>query len=326
MKRLCAVTLICSALLLYGTVCAATESVLIIQSYSEDLAWTRQCNRGIVEAIGSESQLVFFYLDTKRIPQSEFQRRADEALALFAEMNPAVVLLGDDNALALLGPAIAESGVPIVYFGINNNPRNYFFQLPDNVVGVIERIPLFPWVRMIVEIMPESTNALVLLDGSPTAEAIVNTSFRKNKHVFLDGCDVVYVSTNDWLDWQGTVTAAGEYDFIVMPVYHALKDESGNHIPYEKVVTWISANSPVPVFSTQEYAVGENGVVGAYAVHGLEHGRIAGRIASTILSGRSPKELPALDDQQGLLFFNKRQLQRFGLDLPSTIREKAFFR
>jgi ABC-type uncharacterized transport system substrate-binding protein len=215
-----------------GVNCSAMhKKVLVIHSYEQELAWTQQCNRGITDILGDEYSLEYVYLDTKSIPQAEFQGRVDRAMDAFRRFKPDLVMLGDDNALRLLGPQIADTGTPVVYFGINNNPRKYFTTLPGNVTGVIERIPLFPWVRYLLEIVPNAKKVLVLVDDSATAEAIVAVTFAGRREIVLGDCTVEYKSTASWSRWQRFVSDSGSYDFIIMPLYHALKDDSGVHIP-----------------------------------------------------------------------------------------------
>lgn len=312
-------------LLLAQPALAGQRKVLVIHSYDEGLAWTRQCNKGIRSALPDAVSLETIYLDTKSIPQSEFQGRAEEAFAAFRDSRPDLVMLGDDNALRLLGPRIAETGLPIVYFGINNNPRDYFETLPHNVFGVIERIPLFHWIRWLIQIMPETQSALVLMDGSPTADSILNATFKGRKSVAVDGRAVDCESAAGWSKWKQRVLES-RYDFILMPIYHALRDESGEHVPYDRVVAWTSENSRVPVFAAQDYAVGDQGVVGALVVVGEEHGHHAGLIAKGILEEEGVPAVATADDQEGRLFFNRKQLERFGIVLPEWAAERAVYK
>jgi ABC-type uncharacterized transport system substrate-binding protein len=310
-----------------GVNCSAMQKkILVIHSYEQELAWTKQCNRGITSVLGDEYSLEYVYLDTKSIPQTLFQGKVDMAMDAFHRFKPDLVMLGDDNALRLLGPQIADTGIPVVYFGINNNPRKYFTTLPGNVTGVMERIPLFPWVRYLLEIVPNAKKVLVLADDSATAEAIIGSTFAGRREIVLGDCTVEYTSTASWPRWQRAVLESAPYGFIIMPIYHALKDDSGAHIPYDKVVTWTSANSPIPVFSNQDYAVADDGVVGSYVLFGEEHGRIVGRMTRDILAGKDIATLRAPGEQQGVFYFNRRQLKRHGLTLPPGILEKTVFR
>ena len=304
---------------------AGRGTALVVHSYHPALAWTRQCTQGIDQILEDVATVRHVYLDTKRIPEPEYEGRADEAMAVFRSLHPDVVMLADDNALRLLGPPIASTGVPVVYLGINNNPREYFDTIPANVTGVIERVPLFPWIRYLREIMPEASRVLVLMDASPTSRAILDVNFGPRKAIVFDGGSIEYKLAAHWDEWRRTVLGAGIYDLIVMPVFHALEDESGNHIPVEEVVGWTSTHTPVPVFANQDYAVCDDGVAGAYVIQGEPHARLAAGMAKAILSGVNPASLPLQNDHNGTFYFNKKQLRRFGLTVPGFIRAQAIY-
>lgn len=304
---------------------ARQRTVLVIYSYDEELAWTRQCDKGIREALPDDVHIERIFMDTKRIPTEEFEDRAASALLQFERIQPDLVMLSDDNALRLVGPEIATSGVPVVYLGINGNPRDYFVLLPSNVTGVIERIPLFHWVRVLFEIMPDAQSLLVLMDDSPTADAIIKAAFKGRTVVMFNGKKIWWKKAADWKTWQEHVRET-ESQAILMPIYHALKDTGGEHVPFDKVISWTSKHTRVPVFATQDYAVGDDGVIGSFVIVGEEHGRLAGNLAREILEGGRIEELSTADDQPGALYFNQKQLDRFGLVLPGSIRERAQYR
>ncbi len=320
---------VCMALFIFfpvNSVFAAPSKVLVIHSYHPVFTWVGQCNRGITGAFNDDAVLTFTYLDTKRIPPSDFTARAKEAMDLFNTLEPDLVMIGDDNALRLMGPGISQTGIPVVFFGINNNPRQYFESIPANVGGVLESVLLFPWIRHLKSIFPEARNALVLMDDSATSASIIEVTFKDRKEARVEGLRVGYRIASTWSEWQRAVLESRQYDFITMPAYHAVKDGSGRHIALEHVVQWTSANSPIPVFAYQDYAVGDNGVVGAYVIHGEGHGRLAARIAKEILEGRNVGSIPIRMDRNGVFFFNKKQMERFKITLPGKIEEQAYYR
>ncbi len=318
------VVLLCSVLLGCNAH-AARGRILVVHSYHRGLSWVQQCDRGIASVFASDYALETVYLDTKRIPESQFQNRTEAAMEVFVRFHPDLVMLGDDNALRLLGPKIARTGTPVVFFGINDNPRKYFASIPDNVTGLLERVPLFSWIRHLKDIMPTATRALVLMDESPTARAIVAGTFGNWENVLIDGVRVDYKSVGSWARWQQAVLGAADVDFITMPLYHSLKNEDGASVDVEAVVRWTSANSPVPVFAYQDYAVGDDGVVGAFVIFGETHGSRAAQLARDILESLSPRVPPAFMDEEGRFYFNRKQLKRFGLTLPAGIEKQAVF-
>jgi hypothetical protein len=312
---------------LFATSAAAgQERVFVIHSYHEGMPWTTQCNQGLEAVFPDDMEVEYCYLDTKRIPEGRFARMAEAAMERVRTFRPDLIMLGDDNALALLWKPLSDYGTPVVFFGINKNLRQYFKELPANMTGILERLPLFPWIRYLKEVMPEAAKALVLMDSSRTAMAIRDATFGGRINVSVEGVHVDYMIAADWDVWKEAMLGATEYDFILMPVFHAFRDSRGEHVSVGRVVRWASENSPVPVFASQDYAVGDDGVVGAYVISGEEHGRMAAELALGILDLKSPR-LPLVNgSQKGQFVFNRRQLQRFGLVLPLEIEKRTIYR
>ena len=58
---------------------AKTKTVFIVCSYGENQTWTQQCDQGIREALPGDVLIERFYMDTKRIPEDQFEERAKAA-------------------------------------------------------------------------------------------------------------------------------------------------------------------------------------------------------------------------------------------------------
>jgi hypothetical protein len=140
MKR----SLRCLALLLFATnVFAAEKTILVIESYHSGYEWDASYLEGLRGTFGKGYNLVSFEMDTKRQPKSLYQKQADLAWQKYQELKPDLVILGDDNALKLLGPKFIMTSTPVVFLGINQNPSDYVeFWMGKNITGVLER-PFF---------------------------------------------------------------------------------------------------------------------------------------------------------------------------------------
>ena len=302
--------------------------IVIIHSYHSELNWVNQCEKGIMSVIGDKHNVSSFYMDTKRIKKNRFRAKADSIWKNTIAISPDLIMIGDDIALKLLGERLSEIEIPVVFFGINNNPRNYFenYKIPSNITGVLESLPIFPWIRYLKKILPDAENALVLMDSSPTTEAIINTSFRDENEISFEKVTVEYQIAEDWNNWKGIIDSSEKYDFILLPTFHNVKD-GDLHIEHEKLLKWTSANSKKPVFTHQDYAVGDGYTVGAYVVFGETHGARAGLIALSILEDKKrPSELSPVLDNEGKFFFNEKQLRRFNISLPEGILQRSIFK
>lgn len=316
------------AVLVFCSSSAAKDKILIIQSYHPGLAWTAQCEKGINEIIGSKYEITSFYMDTKRIPEEDFKKKAQEAWEKYLEIKPVLVMTGDDNALSYLGKKFSGSTVPVVYFGINNNPRIYFpsHQLPENMTGVLERTPVIPWLRFLSQIIPHAERALVLMDSSPTTRSIIEIVFQKKKSVEVSNLTAEYKTASSFAQWKNIVSNAKNYDLILMPTFHSLKNKNHENVSVEQVIEWTSANTAIPVFTNQDYTVSSKGVIGAFVIYGEAHGRMAAEMALEILEKNiSPGQFTSKTDTGGIFYFNRTQLNRFKIKLPAAIEANTVF-
>ena len=155
--------------LLLLQVATAKEKILLIESYHSTYAWDASYIEGLELALDNEYELIKFEMNTKRLPKSEYQKMADLAYDKFMEVSPSLVILADDNALSYLGSKFFDTDTPVVYLGINNNPRNYGVVGRNNFTGVLER-PLFKRSIANVQKLQKLNKVLVLFDDGNTAK------------------------------------------------------------------------------------------------------------------------------------------------------------
>lgn len=306
-----------------------SQKVLLISSYHQEFPWTQQCEEGVKEVLDRAADIKSFFMDTKRLPEPEFEQRADLAWAKFESYKPDLVILGDDNALRLLGPRFADQSVPVVFMGINNNPRVYFSDgiLPPNMTGVLERTPIMGSIRFIIRVIPDVKRILVLASESQTSKAELKNTLLDQKTLATTGVVADIKTVNSWAGWLEVIKSAGEqYDIVIPLAFFNFRDEHGDYITGSDAISVMSALSNVPIFVNQDYTVSDNGAMGALVVQGKTHGRRAGLIALSILEGSSPLSLLPETDLTGVFYFNQKQLDRFGITLPEDIIKYSDFK
>ncbi len=305
---------------------AQEQTILVIESYHKEYAWDASYREGIQDVLRGHYNLKYFEMDTKRLPASQYQARADKAWETYQNLQPVLVMLGDDNALKLLGPQFAETQTPVIYLGINGNPRLYFEKTPCNITGVLER-PLFGHsIRIIRKLLPIK-NVLILFDSGTTSATIVNEAFEGNRDIRVYGVNVQMRLIGQWEEWQQAVKQAGKnYDALIVGLYHTLVDEDGKHIPDTKVVRWTAEHTPIPPFCFWDFGVGKDKTIGGLVLYGKEQGELAAELALEVLEGgKSPKGIFPMTTRKGRLLFSKSQLETYGIRLPASIAEDAHF-
>ncbi len=304
----------------------AKPSVLFIESYHSDYKWDREMSRGLEAVLGDKVELYNFQMDTKRLPVSEYSKRADLAWQYYLEVNPDIVILGDDNALSLLAESFLATDTPVVYMGINSNPRRYA-PLGKNITGVLER-PLYKrTVKYLKELLfIGKGKVLVLLDESTTSRAFKTAIFNGEEGLEISGIktDVEFISSLE--NWKRSVLDAhkNNYKAIVIGLYHRIF-EDGKYVDSEKILEWTSANSPVPVFAFWEMSVGKGKAAGGMVTNGEVQGIAAGKIVRDILNGTPVKSIRPVIPKQGRFIFSRAELDRWKIRLPRYISERSHF-
>ncbi|GAK49926.1 hypothetical protein U14_01150 [Candidatus Moduliflexus flocculans] len=304
---------------------AQEQTILLIESYHEDFEWDVSYKKGIQDILGSAYRLETFQMDTKRLPAEEHQAKADEAWAAYQRLNPALVFLGDDAALKFLGARFAETTTPVVYLGINANPRTYLPKGAKNITGVLERPLYVRSILMLKQILPLK-KVLVLFDTDRTSEVILSDVFEGKTEFTTAQVQGDVKLVKGWDEWQQEVlNAKGQYDALFVGLYQTIVAQDGRHLPDSEVIAWTAANAPIPLFGFWDFAVGANKTIGGLVLSGEEHGRLAAEIALNIFAGKNPGQMQPETTRSGQLLFSRKQLEKYQLTLPPEVAAKAKF-
>ncbi|QEL55617.1 ABC transporter substrate-binding protein [Chromobacterium paludis] len=305
--------------------CQSLKRVYVIDSYSKQYAWSRAYREALKTELSPIANLSFYELNTKVDPPDTVQATADKLVRLIDQDKPDLVIAGDDASLERVGTK-TDPQIPVVYLGINNNPRRYFKSSPHHVTGVLER-PLFS--RNILSIAPyvpgRSHNVLILFDKETTADVIQRESFDNLPAVKLGMFNVIMQQAPTFEDWQQAVLGAKDtYRAIWVGLYFALHDRSGHYIPGDDVMRWTMKHTPVPVFAFWSFAVGPHLALGGIVLTGAEQGMAASAIVKAILKDHVPpdKIFPTIPSE-GAFIFSRSGLAHWGIRLPAAMLQKA---
>jgi ABC-type uncharacterized transport system substrate-binding protein len=303
------------------------RSIFIVESYHVEYPWDISYKEGLSESLKNNYKLTYFQMDTKRLPKDEHSKRADAAFEKFKKGNYDLVILADDAALKLVGPKLVAEKIPVVFLGINNNPRNYFEVMPTQFTGILER-PLFRRsISFIKDIYPKAKTIITIWDSDITSNVSIQEIFGDKEQINVNGIDVTYKSIGDWNDWKNFITSMKDhYDVVVFGLYHTIKDETKKQIDAEEVIKWSSQNTPIPSFGFWDFSVGADKNMGGYVLYGKTQGFEAGKLVKQILEEKvSPKDIPPKYIDEGKFTFSKKQMDRWKVQLPNEIKTQSNF-
>lgn len=304
----------------------AKKTVLIIESYHSEFSWDKSYIHGIKSVFKDNYELFYFQMDSKRLPINQHQKQADSAWQQYQKLQPDLVILGDDNALKYLGKKLSYTDTPVIFLGINNNPRHYKLHNSKNITGVLER-PLIK--RSISKIAHgNAKKVLLLFDNSPTSQTICKEKFYNQEQVIISGVQVDIRLVDDWHKWQEQIRKSAEqhYDILFIGLYHTITDNNDHHIEASDVLNWTVQNTPIPPFAFWDFTIGVDKAIGGIVIFGYEQGKLAAQMARQILdNGVAPKQLGTQTAEKGRFLFSREQLKRFSIELPQNLMEKATF-
>lgn len=310
------------AALLASSISVADQKILVIHSYHAEFPWVQQYSSALETRLSDLNlELDHRYLDTKRIPQEQFETVARLTWQYYQQSKNdyMAIIIADDNAFRLLSTEVSSIDIPVYFLGLNNNPRTYFktSSLPSNIFGVVER-PLFIRNMVLVrELIPNLKSILVLFDDSITSKILLEGDFNANNLTKL-GIQIHVEMIHHVMDWKSTINDAKE-DIIFIGLYQTLVDENNKSVDAEALLEWTSLNSQKPLFGFWDFAVGENKTAGGLVLNGYEQGELVADFILETINGNNhqPRIVQSL---HGQLTFSKSMLQKYQLTIPPNLK------
>ncbi|WED23826.1 hypothetical protein L3Q72_21575 [Vibrio sp. JC009] len=322
--RLVRTVIVCFGLTMALSLSAKT--IVAVDSYNAGYPWSETNRTGFVENISDEHEVTFYEMDTKRISTELYAEKADAIWKEIVATNPDLVLTMDDNALKYLGERITDAGIPLVFLGVNHDPRTYFKdgKLPAKISGVMERPLLFQNIAYISQLLPMThQRMLLMMDGGATSTGFFDKTLEGRNKVAFKGIDLDVFIAGSFNSWQSKIKSlsADDYDAILVGSFSTLQQNAAPNVGDGYILQWASENSPIPLFTFWSHRIGHGKTIGGLVLSGYEHGKIAAKMVNSILeTGKYP--LIGIS-KIGEPIFSESQLSRWGIDLPDYIRKRS---
>lgn len=78
-------TLLALSLLVFTNRIAAMD-ILVVESYDPSYSWDASYKQALIDKLGGQHRLVFFAMDTKRLPKSAHPAQAEKAWSVYREL------------------------------------------------------------------------------------------------------------------------------------------------------------------------------------------------------------------------------------------------
>lgn len=322
MKRIYGVFLLCISLFLFwGTYRqiqaeGAPGRVLFISSYSYGWDTVQLQIEGIKDGMSSDITIDYEFMDTKRLDEEAAEQLLYDRLQYtLSRVSPYdVIIVGDDAALNFAVKYREElfDGIPIVFEGINNvQLARELAQQDPLITGVVEELSLEKNIELALQLRPETRNIIAILDDSLTGQT-EREIFYKVQEQFPDltfgeinvsECSSSELRTRLWQQGKDTILL-----FMIMA-----EDGSGRSYTNLEAVQMVVKCTNVPVMRLVDSRI-EEGLLGGYVASMRKSGMLAAQMASSIIGGTDPAELPVMDSPN-IYYINEEVMLKYDLSL-----------
>jgi PAS domain S-box-containing protein len=294
---------------------AQPHAVLVFHSFHKGLTWTDAIAAGIerfFETSGLTVNMSQEFMDTNRVFTPTY---LDQLAALYhtkySGQKFAVIICSDDHAFNFLRQFGRDlfGRTPVVFCGVNHFEPEMIKDRPE-FTGVLETLDIQSTLNIALTLHPEATRLVVIGDQTLTG--------RDKKKFFFKACrnlnrsmDIDLLEHHTMAQVQSYVGKLSRSDIAVW--LHFTMDSAGQFFSCHQSAEMISSHSAAPLYSFWDFHLG-HGIIGGMLTSGFHQGRTAAAIASRIIQGESPEDIPVMEKSPNRYMFDYRQLGRFRID------------
>jgi len=302
------------------------SQVVIVSSYHEELENKRNMLGALKVGLDGVFTNKTFYLDSKRLSGEKTKEKANFIRTEINRIKPQLVFLSDDNALRLLGDYVVKHGYPLIYFGINDNPRKYLSHKSlSQSSGVLERPMYKRGIYEFRDFIPNAKMVTILLDNSPTSTAIIEELFGNKQKIPMGEISLNYKIVRDLKELSNTVNTINhqESHYLAAGTLHTLLDGDRN-ISMEEVIFWLSQHHKRPLITFWSHYIDSELAMGGYVIKISEQGRIAAQLARELIL-QGDKRRKVSKPENGIFVISKSQIKRWGIEIPKKYSDLIEF-
>jgi ABC-type uncharacterized transport system substrate-binding protein len=331
-ERSMAVIFVLITLSLFGWYNMTKPRILVLHSYDKNYPWVRDINVGLARGFKNKYryQLNWYYMDTKRHPDTKFKQSAGIAAVNFIKnTQPDIVIAIDDDAQEYVAKHfINKPNITIVYAGINSSEEKYGYEKAVNVTGILERLPL----KAVQETLASAYNfkslnrpVRVAFVGDKSATVLGDEQqiqdFNWSPHQL-----VKHETFKTFSEWQTEIkNLATQADVILVTNYRELHRSASDPqlVPAKEVVAWMETHSPIPIISGNGFYLEDGGML-SIGTSPYEQGEVAAKMALSIaLQHKKPSELERVAGEQFVVTMNASKMNARHFELPRVYEAAA---
>ena len=290
---------------------AASYKILVVMSYEENNPWCIQIKKGIDSVLAGNSEIKYFYMDTKENIEAGV-RRAEETFELYKQFRPDGVIAADDNAQSMFVlPYLKDKvKIPVMFCAVNEEPQKYGYPA-SNVSGILERNFIGESIAFAKQLVPSIHTVGFLAKDSPSGRAI-----RKQVEIESDTYLAKFAGFKLVKTIKETLAVLEEYqktcDALYVAATNGILDTDGKPLDNEQVTKIVAKSYKKPLIGANDFHV-KYGVLCAVVKSGNAQGRISAEMLLKALQGTPIKHIPITTNKYGKRMLNVTVMKELGI-------------
>ena len=293
----------------------AEKRLLFISAYHPSYPTFYQQIDGVKSVLDTHKiEIAVEFMDSKRFPgDANVDRFLNDLTFKLSQSSPYdLLIVADDNALkfAITHQDGLFRNLPIVFLGINNIELALAQDENPQVTGVVESVSMFETLQVMGQLLPQSSRFIALVDSTTSGQADLKQFYMQS--VFFPQHEFVDINLTK-LGLEGYVEAIGKLGdkdaVLLLSLYKVSEDKV---MSFDEALALIQQNISRPVFHLWEHGLGE-GIIGGKLISHAEQGRVAAKIALSILKGKAVASIPVKQASPNKFIFDNEVLSYYRL-------------
>jgi len=295
-----------------------TKRVLLLNSYSYDLAWTASITRGVQEAFATSDgsiKLSVEFMDTKNYYNPNYLSMLQELYSKkYNGIDFDAIITSDDNGVnfALKHRSSIFNDAPIIFCGVNN------LDLPEsdnfvNITGVLESTDPAATVESALRIDPTLESFYIIVDETPSGKSVRANAERVLSR-FNDRINIEWLQGLSMDELKETLATLPQRSAVLLATF--TRDRVGNSFTFSEALAHMRSACKRPIYSLFDFYLGD-GIIGGMLTSGMYQGTIAAQLALNVMNGENPESIAVVRQKANRYMFDYNELVRFGYTLDT---------
>ena len=297
----------------------AQKNILVLNSYNEDMDWTRGLTAGIIETIRTANDNYFVsveYMDWKNYPTEDNLEYLYQYYNFkYQEKHLDIIIACDDMALSFALKHRSEffSNAPIVFCGVNQQSLSRIAENYKNYTGVIEVADPTETVKMAYQINPLIEKIYLASDN--TESGISTAKIFTDKIEALNmGFDIIPLNQLEFNELLDVLSKLDDRSIVLYATYNS--DAKGNLFEYNIALKQMCMSSAAPVYHQYDFGLSD-GAFGGNLISPRRYGEYTAAMAIRILRGENADNISIYTPDVTQKVVDYTQLEKFNLSMES---------